>query len=271
MAALIRQTSPALFLEPEVQFPLAALMRQRGVYRLSESYYRRFQRLGDDDQWKQTAAAELWLVNPLGEPPKPIVHCLPTSQRPKLDGMLSETCWQAAKILPLQNPQEEGQTFASTDNSESAFLMICHDREFLYIAASVPRAEHVPTDKVQLGGRGHDADLSLFDRLSLAIDVDRDYATCYTFEIDQRGWTSDECFGDKGWNPKWYVAAEADEKRWRIEAAIPFNELVPNTPGPGMTWAIGVVRTMPAVGTQGWPEARGSKPRPESFGLLRFE
>ncbi len=271
IAGLIRQKSPALFLEPHIQFPLACLMRQRGVYRLSESYYRRYQRLGDEDQWKTSAAAELWLVNPLAEPPKPIVHCLPTSQRPKLDGVLSEPCWQAAKILSLQNPSDVASLAIASTPSESGFMMFSHDREFLYIAASIPRAEHISTDGVQLGGREHDADLSLFDRLSLAIDVDRDYATWYALEVDQRGWTSDRCWEDKGWNPKWYVAAEADEKHWRIEAAIPFGELVPESPAPGATWALGIVRTMPAVGAQGWPEASGSKPRPESFGLIRFE
>ncbi len=271
MATLIRQKSPALFMEPNVQFPLAALMRQKGVYRLSDSYYRRYQRLGDDDRWKTNAKGELWLVNPLGEPPKPIVQCLPTKNRPKLDGVLSETCWQAAKILALQDPKTDGLYKTAGGKSEDAFVMLCYDREFLYIAASVPRVEHVPTDAAQLGGREHDADLSPFDRLSLAIDVDRDYATWYVLEMDQRGWTRDKCWQDSGWNPKWYVAAESDEKRWRIEAAIPLNELVPETPKPGMTWAVGVVRTMPAVGTQGWPEAGGSKPRPESFGLLRFE
>jgi hypothetical protein len=149
--------------------------------------------------------------------------------------------------------------------------MLSQDREFLYIAASVPRAEHARAEGVQLGGREHDADLSPFDRLSLAIDVDRDYATWYTLEVDQRGWTSEKCWDDKGWDPKWYVAADADDKNWRIEAAIPLSELVPEPPAPGTTWAVGIVRTIPAVGVQGWPEANGSKPRPESFGLVRFE
>jgi hypothetical protein len=271
IAGLIREKSPALFLEPAIQFPLACLLRQRGVYRLSESYYRRYQRLGDEDQWKTSAAAELWLVNPLAEPPKPIAHCLPTNNRPKLDGMLSEPCWQAAKILSLENPSQAANASLGTNPSEAAFVMFCHDGEFLYVAACVPRAEHVPTAGVQLGGREHDADLSLFDRLAIAIDVDRDYATWYTLEIDQRGWTSEQCWEDKGWNPKWYVAADADKEHWRIEAAIPMMELVPEVPGAGMTWGVGIVRTMPAVGMQGWPEASGSKPRPESFGLIRFE
>jgi hypothetical protein len=271
MAGLIKKKSPALFLEPAIQFPLATLMRQRGVYRLSESYYRRYQRLGDEDPWKITAAAELWLVNPLAEPPKPIVHCLPTKNRPKLDGVLSETCWQAATILSLKTPDENESQSSASNSEASGFVMLCHDEEFLYIAVSVPRAEHVPTAGVQLGGRGHDADLSPFDRLSLAIDVDRDYATWYTLEVDQRGWTREKCWEDQGWNPKWYVAADADESHWRVEAAIPMTELVPESPAPGMTWGLGIVRTMPAVGVAGWPEASGSKPRPESFGLIRFE
>ncbi len=270
LASLIQTQSPGLFLDPNIQFPLASLMRQRGVYRLSDSYYRRYQRLGDKDQWKGVAAGELWMAQPLSEPPRPIIHCLMTSKRPKLDGVLSDPCWQAAKILTLKNPGEGASTQNTTSIDEGGFVMMSYDDQFLYVAASIPRTEHLPNEGVQLGGRTHDADLALFDRISLAIDTDRDYATWYTLEVDQRGWTSDQCWGDKAWNPKWYVAAEADETRWRIEAAIPFNELVPQTPKPGLTWAMGIVRTMPAVGNQGWPAASGSKPRPESFGLVRF-
>ncbi|MCA9068256.1 MAG: hypothetical protein KDA84_05000 [Planctomycetaceae bacterium] len=269
MATLIRHRSPVLFLEPEIQFPLATLMRQRGVYRLSDSYYRRYQRLGDDDAWKTSAATELWLTNPIAVPPKPILQCLPTNKRPKLDGVLSDTCWQAAKIVELKTAEvEDINSKVATDTS---FLMFCYDQEFLYIAGSLPRVEHVSKDGVQLGGRKHDADLSLHDHVTIALDVDRDYATWYTLKVDQRGWTSDKCWDDRGWNPKWYVAAEADEKRWSIEAAIPFEELVPQTPKAGATWAIGIVRTMPAVGVQGWPASSDSKTHPESFGLIRFQ
>jgi hypothetical protein len=85
--------------------------------------------------------------------------------------------------------------------------MFCYDREFLYLAASIPRAEYVSADGVETGGRQHDADLSGHDRLAISLDVDRDYATWYTLEVDQRGWTRDQCWDDQGWNPKWYVAA----------------------------------------------------------------
>jgi len=63
-----------------------------GVYRLSDSYYRRFQRLGEGEAWKANAAAELWLTNPVAAPPKPVLHALNTNRRPKLDGVLSDPC-----------------------------------------------------------------------------------------------------------------------------------------------------------------------------------
>ena len=144
IAGLIRQTSPPLFLEPGIQFPLATLMRQRGVYRLSDSYYRRFQKLGDDDQWKTVAGGELWLASPLAEPPKPILQCHHTSQRPHLDGVLSEPCWQAAKILPLKNPATIAHRVEPPPADGDGFMMLCHDKEFLYIAASIPRASMFP-------------------------------------------------------------------------------------------------------------------------------
>ena len=48
-------------------------------------------------------------------------------------------------------------------------------------------------------------------------------------------------------------------------------ELVPGPPVKKGVWAVGIVRTMPAVGLQSWTHPAGSRPRPESFGLLRFD
>ena len=120
-------------------------------------------------------------------------------------------------------------------------------------------------------GRTHDADLSGFDQLSLQLDVDRDYATFYRFDVDSRSHTRDACWVDERYNPRWHVAADADERRWTVEIAIPFEELVATTPMPSEIWAIGITRTMPTIGVEGWTAPVSSIPRPALFGFLRFE
>ena len=52
--------------------------------------------------------------------------------------------------------------------------------------------------------------LAPFDRVCLLLDVDRDYSTYYHLQIDQRGCTREDCWGDVTWNPKWYVAVHSE-------------------------------------------------------------
>ncbi len=268
MASLIRKKSPALYRTAEVQFPLAALLRARGVHRLADKLYRRYDRAGQGDPWRRTAESELWLITPGGQPPKPMAICQSTSEPPVLDGVLSDTCWQNANEIRLRAAAQNDEGENATDY---AFAMLAYDSEYFYLAASVLRTDGIRKDKPQLAGRTHDADLSKFDRIGLFLDTDRDYATYYTLHVDQRGWTAESCWEDTSWNPTWYVAADDDEMHWRIEVAIPMKELAPATPPRGSVWAVGIVRTIPAVGLESWPSPAGSRPRPETFGLLRFD
>ena len=159
---------------------------------------------------------------------------------------------------------------ADTEKSPP-LVMMAHDDRFLYLAGSVPRHGTAPLDPVQMKGRTHDADLKDYDRITIRLDTDRDYSTWYTLEIDQRGWTRDACHDDTDWNPKWFVAADGDERRWRFEAAIPLKELVSRVPQSNTTWAISVTRTIPSVRAEGWTSPVSSVARPDAFGFMRFE
>ena len=61
--------------------------------------------------------------------------------------------------------------------------------------------------RVERSPRQRDADLSAHDRVTLRLDVDRDYTTAFELVVDHRGWTHDACWNDATWNPKWFVAA----------------------------------------------------------------
>ena len=269
MAKLVAEKTPTLHNSPEIQFPLAALLRQRGSNRLADEIYRRHQTAGDGDPWKDAALTELWLVQPVNTPRKPVAICRPTSDRPHLDGVLSDMCWQDAVELPLT---DSGSKDASSDalSTQPALAMLSHDSEYLYFAASIPRVPGTPGDGPQYEGRSHDADLSDFDRVSLYIDIDRDYTTYYAIHVDQRGWTAESCWEDSQWDPRLHVAADAGTSYWRIEVAIPLEELTPPSLAHTTIWAVGVVRTVPTVGVQSWSHPTGTRPGPGSFGLVRF-
>lgn len=284
MAGLLRRRSLVFYRTPEMQFPLASLMRTRGVHRMADSVFRRYRHKANGALWQQTAETEVWLSQPVSEPPRPVYACRTTTGRPVLDGVLSDACWVNAQAMRLSldgatgadqgnQPGQPGsdQPGNAAGNENFALAMMSYDSEFLYLALSIPRSPAVRPDLPRDAGRTHDADLTGFDRVQLTLDVDRDYATWYELEIDQRGFTADRCWGDRTWDPQWYVAAAGDERYWRVEVAIPFSELMPQAPARKDVWAMSLVRTIPAVGVESWTQPASARPRPETFGLLRFD
>ena len=268
--AELKQRDAALAAEPAVQFPIAAIHRQRTSHQQADTIYRRFVLYETGTPWAQAADSELWLTNISRPPTGPTTPCGFTPTRPVLDGVLSDSCWQDAAELPLV-ASPGGRETASDGGGKQALAMISYDAQFLYFAARLPRVAGVRTDGRTKRTRRHDDDLADFDRVVLSLDVDRDYVTYFNFEIDQRGCTSEACWHDTSWNPHWLVEVSGDEKEWCLEVAIPLEEITPIVPQQGMAWAIGVTRIIPAVGLESWTHPAAKVPRPESFGLLRFD
>ena len=271
LAKQIQTTSPMLFQSPEIQFPLAALRRTDGSARIADSIMRSIVTNPVNLETKQLAERELWASFATAESPTALSFCRQATDRPHLDGLLSDPCWVDAKEIRLsENPHFGGQAFESAEIPRS-MVMFAYDHEFLYVAISAPRSTATPLELPQSTGRHHDADLSRQDRFSIRLDIDRDYATWYEFQVDQRGWTSESCWEDRRWDPTWYVAAEGDQTDWRIEAAIPWSELTPSPPQRGTIYAVSILRTIPNVGLESWTQPATTRPQPTSFGLLKFQ
>ena len=124
---------------------------------------------------------------------------------------------------------------------------------------------------MHLPRRDRDADLSKTDRVTLRLDIDRDFTTAFELSVNSRGWTHDACWGDPNWNPAWYAAAAGDDTSWTIEAAIPLAELADKPPAARGVWAASARRTIPRVGYQTWSGAPTSDDSPAQFGMLIFE
>lgn len=269
LARKLEKNSPSLYRSPEIQFPLAALRRAKGSSRAADEIMRSFVSNGIDSETRDLAQRELWTSYATPDAPQAIAHCKQAGARPHLDGLLSDPCWEAANEVHLSARPASSE--ALEQDGDRSMVMFAYDDQYLYVALSAPRAAGAPRDLPQTRGRKHDADLTRHDRFSIRLDIDRDYFTWYEFQVDQRGWTSESCWEDRRWNPNWYVAAEADETDWRIEAAIPWNDLTPNPPRPGTIYGISMLRTIPGVGLQSWTQPAVSKPQPSAFGFLKFE
>ncbi|MDA1166570.1 MAG: hypothetical protein O3B13_26030, partial [Planctomycetota bacterium] len=297
MGQVIRQRLPEVYPAPAVTWPLASVLRREGHARISESLYRKLVCADPSDPIGQLASGELWVTEPVDEMPRNFSYCTWTTVRPNLDGVLGDECWLESREILLV--PEDGQTRLSTsdplieDRSAYPSVMLSHDDQFLYVAATLPRAiaelkqtrpvgrgslQGVTIDRastespppVQFEGRTHDENLSGFDRLKISLDTDRDYSTAYEIEIDERGRVRESCWEDSTWNPKMWVHVDSEPTRWRIEMAIPFSELSSEHPQRHSAWAVSIVRTIPGSEWQVWPNSGADQARHESHGLMQF-
>ncbi len=249
--------------DPPDQFCLQAAKRNLGDLQSPADWYGKLRNYVSKGPWYDAAQAELWLQNRSGPPPRRLALCRLTDQRPYLDGKLDDACWKGLKPLLLENAS------GSTAKDYPTEAWFAYDQEFLYIALRCqhPEGKQVPLAK----SRARDADLEPFDHVSILLDLDRDYATYFQLQVDQRGCVRDDCWGDLSWNPKWYVAAVNDETSWTIEAAIPLGELTSQKVPLGTAWACNVVRTIPSRGVQAYSLPADVTPRPEGMCLLLFQ
>jgi len=255
---------PLLTSDPSLQFCLQAARRNLGDFQTPQKWYSHFISHQPDGPWRSAALAELWLVNRSGAPPRPVLTCRYTDQRPLLDGNLNDPCWQS-KPSKLQNAA--GDTLKEWPTE----VLFAYDHEFLYLALKCTHPAHCYTPPVKL--RTRDAELRGRDRVSILLDLDRDYCTCYHLQIDQRGCVCEDCWGDKSWDPRWFVALHSEPRGWVVEAAIPLAALTSDRITAGRAWACNVVRVLPGRGVQAWSlpaEVPEESPRPEGMGLLIF-
>ncbi len=258
---------PLLSNDPSLQFCLQAARRNLGDFQTPQKWYTQFVSRQPDGPWRSAALSELWLINRNGAPPKPVLNCRFADERPLLDGNLADACWQN-KSSKLQNAAGDTVDTVKECPTEVHFA---YDHDFLYISLKCahPASCYAPPIKP----RTRDADLRGHDRVSILLDLDRDYCTCYHLQIDQRGCVCEDCWGDKTWDPRWFVAVHSEPTCWVAEAAIPLVALTSDGITAGRTWACNVVRVMPGRGVQAWSlpaETPEESLRPEGMGLLIF-
>ena len=246
-ARSLRSRAARCYADPQTQLPLASLLRARGTGTLADSNLQGCRQRHRGGPWERVLQQEIWLARPRQVPPERMVSCRLQAQRPGLDGILSDECWQQAMELPLQEKE------ARRIGADYSFAQLAADQQFLYVAARLTKGSSVgavASDRLQ--SRRHDAVLRGQDRVTVLIDTDRDYASWYQLEVDRRGQVAEACAGDRRWNPKCFVAVASDSEGWRVELAIPWAELVAEPPVAGEAWAVQVVRTEPGIGWQSW-------------------
>jgi photosystem II stability/assembly factor-like uncharacterized protein len=249
--------------DPSMLFSLQSARRSLGDSAKTTEWYGKFKGYVAQGPWHEAANSEVWLARPGAQPPRKLARCRLTDARPYLDGDLDDACWQNVKPLLLDN------AVGDTAKAYTTQALFAYDQEFFYIALKCqhPRGKQVAPVKV----RPRDADVEPYDRVSILLDLDRDYTTCFHLQIDQRGCVREDCCGDLSWNPRWFVAVKSAEDCWQIEAAIPLGELTGQPIALNSAWAFNVVRIVPGQGVQSWSQPADVEPRPEGMSLLQFQ
>ncbi len=275
----IERLLPDLYAEPDVRFPLAVSDRKRGYPTQAERYLMVLQRSTTKDDWWACAQGERWMAEPAGIPPKQTINCAAAPTKPHLDGKLDDAVWQRARAVcletfhgasPSRSQAPRDKADKSTAESTATTAMLAYDGDFLYLGLRCPRVKGADYSGVH-GIRPRDPDLSTRDRMELFLDLDRDFSTYYRLTIDHRGYVGESCWGDKTWDPTWFVAAGDDKEFWTVEAAIPLDQLTGEYPASRSVWAMGLRRIIPGVGFEGWSTTSADEVRPEEFGYLIFD
>lgn len=259
----VQRTRLDLFAEPELRLAIASSYRRKGQMQRARQLYQQVAGGQPNGAWRQTARAELWFEAQRGLCPKPLLSCVTGAAKPVLDGQLDDSIWKSAAPVELKSRLEDDKSWPSA-------IKLARDSEYLYLAAVCHKAlgASYPTSDE---ARPRDPDLAKQDRIELLIDIDRDYNTFYRLSVDHRGWTGEACWGDRRWNPQWYVAAASDETTWTIEAAIPLAELGEAHLDSASIWSVGLQRIVPDVGFQSWTQPATVTGQAEGFGYVRFE
>ena len=254
---------PVYHYDPLAQFCLQSARRHLGEAGASNEAMTRYRKMVPAGLWHDAAQAELWLSDRSLPTPRRLARTRYTEVRPFLDGKFDDPCWKDWKPMVLDN------AVGDTAKSYLTESMFAYDQEFLYVAL---KCKHPAGQQVApMKPRPRDANVDAFDRVSILLDLDRDYATAYQLEVDQRGCVRDSCWGDKGWNPRWFVAVHSTEDCWQIEAAISLGDLTSERITQQTAWAFNVVRVLPGRGVQSWSQPADVQPRPEGMSLLLFQ
>ena len=198
--------------------------------------------------------------------PVPVFNLPKAVQRPLLDGVLSDECWQDAPEIRLA-------AATSAHGDRDSLVMISWDKEFVYLGGRIEKADGVEIPKEALN-RTHDEATHISDRMEFFFDIDRDYSSGWSLTIDSAGRTADRCHTFRSWDPQWFVATARDDSHWRFEAAVPVRELLDRPLKAGTLWNVGLRRLAPGFTDQQPAETLHTPgvfdSRDTRYSLLRF-
>jgi Photosynthesis system II assembly factor YCF48 len=178
-------------------------------------------------------------------------NCYEPESPPWLDAWLDDPVWKGCRDNSSQLQLTDSQ------GNINATLLIAADKKFVYIAGTCSKSPGVKYAEFSRT-RSRDPEVASGDRVSLCLDTDRDYLTCFELVFESSGLVAERCGPIRDWNPELYVANRQDDQFWYFEAAIPVNELFDEGSDP--LWAVSAKRHIRNQLASLWRQPERSKP-----------
>lgn len=187
------------------------------------------------------------------------VEAVRTTAPIRVDGELSEDCWQAAPVAGdfwQHSPVEGGAPEFATE------FRVAYDDDALYVA--IRAHDHEP-DKIRARLTRRDEDSSS-DWVFVGVDSYHDRRTAFIFGINPAGVQRDmirydDTEEDDSWNAVWEGAARIGPGGWSAEMRIPYSQLR-FTEQPEQTWGLQVARVVQRTNeTSFWNPVPRDKPQ----------
>lgn len=164
------------------------------------------------------------------------VEAVRTSQRPDIDGDLSDEAWRAAVPTAdfVQREPQQGQ--AAT---RKTVVRVLFDDDALYVAAELEQ----PGGWAAFNQRDLRRDFSMTesDSFSVVLDTLGDGRNAFSFSVNPFGaqldqQVVDDTLFEPNWDTLWRAATRRDERGWTVEFALPWKSL--RYGGPSRPWGV---------------------------------
>ncbi|GEM_PF-2991069 len=254
-------------------FHIAKLEERLGKSDTATEIYNDIITNNPDTIWAKNAMGELWVRDRSLKCPKKVYHARAVDSPPRIDGELSERCWQIAqKATGFADYIYEKEVTQQTE------AMVTYDKERIYFAYIMYENN--------LGGllvKRHKNDDNVWsdDCNELFLDVNRDYSSYHQMVINPVGTYFDgSSLGgykqySNSWDGDWKVRTKIYEngKCWIIEFSIDYKSLGAKSPQKGAVWGANFNRARRAGSFEisCWADIGSRNHTPERFGYLVFE
>lgn len=214
---------------------------------------------------KTAEAREASAAGPAHDAPPPPRRAVAVrvDEAPRIDGRLDERAWLMAEPLTDFVQYEPVVGAPVSEPTEVRFLF---DDQALYIGARLYDSE---PERIIVGERRRNADLSQSDALIVVLDTFRDRQNGFIFGTNPGGIEHDGQVRGGGvvntdWNGSWSVATSRDSLGWSVEMRIPFSTLRYG-PGADQVWGLNMARYIGRKNEQGvWSRV------PRQYNLYRL-